>query len=87
MTYEFLPRPGLRRTLVLAHLDSQFAPPRPGVRDGGTAENPAEEAQTERGLTVPRNSTIGLILCSRKNEAIARYSALGEGRQIFAAES
>lgn len=32
------------------------------------------------------NPTIGLILCSRKNEAIARYSVLAEGRQIFAAK-
>ena len=31
------------------------------------------------------NPTIGLILCSRKNEAIAKYSVLEEGRQIFAA--
>jgi predicted nuclease of restriction endonuclease-like (RecB) superfamily len=31
------------------------------------------------------NPTIGLILCSRKNEAIAKYSVLAEGRQIFAA--
>jgi hypothetical protein len=32
------------------------------------------------------NPTIGLILCSKKNEAIARYSILREGRQIFAAK-
>lgn len=32
------------------------------------------------------NPTIGLILCSRKNEAIAKYSVLSEGRQLFAAE-
>lgn len=31
------------------------------------------------------NPTIGLILCSKKNEAIARYSVLSEGRRIFAA--
>jgi predicted nuclease of restriction endonuclease-like (RecB) superfamily len=31
------------------------------------------------------NLTIGLILCSQKNEAVARYSVLREGRQIFAA--
>jgi predicted nuclease of restriction endonuclease-like (RecB) superfamily len=31
------------------------------------------------------NPTIGLILCSKKNEAIARYSVLAEGRRIFAA--
>jgi predicted nuclease of restriction endonuclease-like (RecB) superfamily len=32
------------------------------------------------------NPTIGLILCSKKNEAIARYSVLNEGRRIFAAK-
>ena len=32
------------------------------------------------------NPTIGLILCSKKNEAIARYSVLSEGRQLFAAK-
>jgi predicted nuclease of restriction endonuclease-like (RecB) superfamily len=32
------------------------------------------------------NPTIGLILCSKKNEAIAKYSELSEGRQIFAAK-
>ena len=32
------------------------------------------------------NPAIGLILCSRKNEAIAKYSVLSEGRQIFAAK-
>ncbi|MBW2703951.1 MAG: DUF1016 family protein [Deltaproteobacteria bacterium] len=31
------------------------------------------------------NPTIGLILCARKNEAIARYSVLHESRQIFSA--
>jgi hypothetical protein len=32
------------------------------------------------------NPTIGLLLCSRKNEAIAKYSVLSETRQIFAAK-
>ena len=32
------------------------------------------------------NPTIGLILCSKKNEAIAKYSVLSEARQIFAAK-
>lgn len=32
------------------------------------------------------NPAIGLILCSRKNEAIAKYSVLAEGRRIFAAK-
>jgi predicted nuclease of restriction endonuclease-like (RecB) superfamily len=31
------------------------------------------------------NPTIGLILCSMKNEAIVKYSILAESRQIFAA--
>jgi len=31
------------------------------------------------------NPTIGLILCARRNEAIARYSVLRESEQIFAA--
>jgi predicted nuclease of restriction endonuclease-like (RecB) superfamily len=32
------------------------------------------------------NPTIGLILCSKKNEAIAKYSVLAEGRRLFAAK-
>ncbi len=32
------------------------------------------------------NPTIGLILCSSKNEAIVRYSVLHESRQIFASK-
>ncbi len=32
------------------------------------------------------NPTIGLILCSRKNAAIAKYSVLSENKQIFAAK-
>ena len=32
------------------------------------------------------NPTIGLVLCSQKNEAIAKYSVLSEARQIFAAK-
>ena len=32
------------------------------------------------------NPTIGLILCSKRNEAVAKYSVLSEGRQIFAAK-
>lgn len=30
------------------------------------------------------NPTIGLILCSEKNEAVARYSVLNDSRQLFA---
>lgn len=32
------------------------------------------------------NPTIGLILCSKKNEAVARYSVLSESKQIFASK-
>ena len=32
------------------------------------------------------NPTLGIILCSEKNEAVARYSVLDEGKQIFAAK-
>ena len=32
------------------------------------------------------NPTIGLILCSEKSEAVAKYSVLNEGRQIFASK-
>ena len=32
------------------------------------------------------NPTIGLILCSDKGEAVAKYSVLNEGRQIFASK-
>ncbi len=30
------------------------------------------------------NPTIGLILCSQKNEAVAKYSVLNESKQLFA---
>ena len=33
------------------------------------------------------NPTIGLILCSDKSAAVAKYSVLSEGRQIFASKS
>ena len=32
------------------------------------------------------NPTIGIILCSQKNEAIVRYSVLNDGKQIFASK-
>lgn len=32
------------------------------------------------------NPTIGLILCTKKNEAVARYSVLNERKQIFASK-
>ncbi|BFU88991.1 MAG: hypothetical protein NTAFB01_01780 [Nitrospira sp.] len=33
-----------------------------------------------------RAPRLGMILCSKKNEAIAKYSVLREARQIFAAK-
>ncbi len=32
------------------------------------------------------NPTIGIILCSQKNEAIVRYSVLSEAKQVFASK-
>ena len=32
------------------------------------------------------NPTIGLILCSQKNEAVARYSVLNKSKQLFASK-
>lgn len=32
------------------------------------------------------NPTIGLVLCTKKNEAVARYSVLSERKQIFASK-
>ena len=32
------------------------------------------------------NPTLGIILCSQKNEAIVKYSLLNENKQIFAAK-
>ena len=32
------------------------------------------------------NPTIGLILCSDKNEAVAKYSVLADGEQMFASK-
>jgi len=40
----------------------------------------------EKFRTEGDNPTIGLILCSEKNEAIARYSVLKESRQLFASK-
>ena len=31
-------------------------------------------------------TTIGIILCSQKNEAIVKYSVLNDGKQIFASK-
>ena len=32
------------------------------------------------------NPTIGLVLCTKKNEAVAKYSVLSEQKQIFASK-
>ena len=32
------------------------------------------------------NPTIGLILCSQKNEAIVQYSVLNDAKQVFASK-
>ena len=40
----------------------------------------------ERFRGADDNPTLGLILCSEKNEAIAKYSVLAEGQQIFASK-
>ena len=40
----------------------------------------------ERYRRADDNPTIGLLLCSKKNEAVARYSVLSESRQIFASK-
>ncbi len=32
------------------------------------------------------NPTIGLILCSQKSEAVAKYSVLTESKQLFASK-
>ena len=40
----------------------------------------------EKHLTQGDNPTIGLILCAKKNETIARYSVLNESRQLFASK-
>ena len=37
-------------------------------------------------LTEGDNPTIGLILCAERNEAVAKYSVLSEGKQIFASK-
>jgi predicted nuclease of restriction endonuclease-like (RecB) superfamily len=40
----------------------------------------------DKYLTPGDNPTIGLILCARKNETIARYSVLNDNRQLFASK-
>lgn len=40
----------------------------------------------ERFIASDDNPTIGLILCAKKNETIARYSVLKESKQLFASK-
>ncbi len=37
-------------------------------------------------VSVRDNPTIGLVLCTDKNETIVKYSVLSEGKQIFASK-
>ncbi|MBI4801740.1 MAG: DUF1016 domain-containing protein [Elusimicrobia bacterium] len=40
----------------------------------------------DKNLTEGDNPTIGLILCAKKNETIARYSALNKNKRLFASK-
>jgi hypothetical protein len=40
----------------------------------------------DKYITEGDNPTIGLILCSKKNETIARYSVLNDSKQLFASK-
>ena len=40
----------------------------------------------DRYITTGDNPTIGLILCSKKNETIAKYSVLNNSKQLFASK-
>ena len=40
----------------------------------------------EKCRTEGDNPTIGLILCAKRNETIAKYSVLKESKQLFAAK-
>jgi predicted nuclease of restriction endonuclease-like (RecB) superfamily len=40
----------------------------------------------DKNLTEGDNPTIGLILCTKKNKTIARYSVLNESKQLFASK-
>jgi hypothetical protein len=40
----------------------------------------------DRYITEGDNPTIGLILCAKKNETIARYSVLNNSKQLFASK-
>ena len=40
----------------------------------------------DRYITPGDNPTIGLILCSKKNETIAKYSMLNNSKQLYASK-
>ncbi len=40
----------------------------------------------DKYITEGDNPTIGLILCAKKNETIARYSVLNDSQQLFASK-
>jgi len=40
----------------------------------------------DKYLTEGDNPTIGLILCAKKNQTIARYSVLNDNKQLFASK-
>ncbi len=40
----------------------------------------------DKYLSEGDNPTIGLILCAKKNETIAKYSVLNDSKQIFASK-
>ena len=53
----------------------------------GLPDSPVlHEDALEQAKVPGDNPTIGLILCSDKSEAVAKYSVLSEGRQIFASK-
>ena len=40
----------------------------------------------EKNISEDDNPTIGLILCAKENETIARYSVLKDSQQLFASK-
>jgi hypothetical protein len=49
-------------------------------------ERQIEKLYYERLLSSKDNPSIGLILCSEKSEAVAKYSVLTESKQLFASK-
>jgi hypothetical protein len=44
------------------------------------------DSSDDKYITEGDNPTIGLILCAKKNETIARYSVLNDSQQLFASK-